>query len=62
MIPHLISMLGGSGYEYAVMCTSLRESYTGRVKVTLSRSAYRGAPEYGTSFAEFEYHGNHEPL
>jgi len=34
----------------------------GRVKVTLSRSAYHGAPEYGTSLAEFEYHGNHEAL
>ena len=37
-------------------------SHAGRVKVTLSRSFYPGAPEYGTSLAEFEYHGDHAPL
>jgi hypothetical protein len=37
-------------------------SHAGRVKVTLSRSAYHGAPEYGTSLVWFEYHGDHEAL
>jgi hypothetical protein len=43
-------------------CVLPQASHVGRVKVTLSRSAYHGAPEYGTSLVEFQYHGDQEAL
>ena len=36
-------------------CVLPSANHAGRVKVTLSRSGYPGAPEYGTSIAAFEY-------
>ena len=44
---------------HTLSCVLPSASYPGRVKVTLSRAAYPGAPEYGTSLAEFEYLSDH---
>ena len=43
-------------------CLLPSASHAGRVKVTLSRSAFNGAPKYGTSLAEFEYLSDHASL
>ena len=47
---------------HTLSCVLPAASHSGRVRVTLSRSAYPGAPEYGTSLAEFVYQGDHAPL